>query len=62
MLSAKKQIDAHRKTYNGLLNDEKLDGATKRTKLDEINKKINAIQRKANQRYLNYKYIQNPQK
>lgn len=62
MLSAKKQIDAHRKTYNGILNDEKLDGATKRTKLDEINKKINAIQRKANQRYLNYKYIQNPQK
>jgi uncharacterized membrane protein YukC len=44
------------------LNDEKLDGATKRTKLDEINKKINAIQRKANQSYLNYKYIQNPQK
>lgn len=62
MLSAKKQIDAHRKTYNGILNDEKLDGATKRTKLDEINKKINAIQRKANQSYLNYKYIQNPQK
>nr|DAR49166.1 MAG TPA: Large polyvalent protein associated domain 38 [Bacteriophage sp.] len=62
MLSAKKQIDAHRKTYNIILNDEKLDGATKRTKLDEINKKINAIQRKANQRYLNYKYIQNPQK
>lgn len=62
MLSAKKQIDAHRKTYNGILNDEKLDGATKRTKLDEINKKINAIQRKANQSYLNYKYIQTPQK
>lgn len=60
MLSAKKQIDTQRKTYNRILNDEKLDGATKRSKLDEINKKINLMQRKANQKYLGYKYIQNP--
>lgn len=57
--SAKRKVDEYRRKIQKVLNDEKLNGDQKRTKMDEYNAKILQIQRKANQRYLNYRYINN---
>lgn len=48
------------KAIRELYADKTMDADTKRTKLDELNKKQNSIFRTANKKYLNYKYIQVP--
>lgn len=62
MQKALRDVNKVRKQVNNVLNNKRLSSTEKRERIDQLNKRINNIQRKANQRYLNYKYIQNPNK
>lgn len=58
MRSAKRRVDEYRRKITKVLNNASLSGDQKRAKMDEYEAKIQQIQRKANSKYLNYKYIQ----
>ena len=60
MKKAQQSITKIRRQINHVLNNDKLSAAQKREYIDKYNKQINSIQRKANSRYLGYKYIQTP--
>ena len=58
MKQAQAAINKQRAKYNAILNSD-LDGETKRQRMDAVRDVIDGYQRKANSKYLGYKYIQN---